>query len=54
MGSHELQDKLQLSGYLHDLGVCLHFQDDLILKNTIILKPEWGTAAVYKGWIIHE
>jgi internalin A len=42
------EDKLQLSGYLHDLGVCLHFQDDPVLKNIIILKPEWGTAAVYK------
>jgi internalin A len=41
------EDKLQLSGYLHDLGVCLHFQDDPILKNWIILKPEWGTTAVY-------
>ncbi len=43
-----MPDKLQLSGYLHDLGVCLHFQDDPLLKRTIILKPEWGTAAVYK------
>ncbi len=42
------EDKLQLSGYLHDLGVCLHFQDDTILKRTIILKPKWGTDAVYK------
>jgi internalin A len=42
------EDALQLSGYLHDLGVCLHFQDDPILKNIVILKPEWGTAAVYK------
>jgi internalin A len=41
------EDKLQLSEYLHDLGVCLHFQDDTILKNWVILKPEWGTAAVY-------
>jgi internalin A len=41
-------DKLQLSGYLHDLGVCLHFQEDPILKNWVILKPEWGTTAVYK------
>ena len=40
--------KLQLSGYLHDLGVCLHFQDDSLLNKTVILKPEWGTAAVYK------
>ena len=44
------KDKLQLSGYLHDLGVCLHFQDeeDSLLYKTVILKPEWGTDAVYK------
>jgi internalin A len=42
------EDKLQLSGYLHDLGVCLHFQADDLLQRTIILKPEWGTTAVYK------
>jgi internalin A len=41
-------DKLQLSGYLHDLGVCLHFQDDPLLRKTVILKPRWGTDAVYK------
>ncbi|MEL6442593.1 MAG: COR domain-containing protein [Cyanobacteria bacterium J06621_8] len=43
------KDKLQLSGYLHDLGVCLHFQEseDSLLHKTIILKPEWGTKAVY-------
>ena len=40
--------KLQLSGYLHDLGVFLHFQDDPLLNKTVILKPEWGTKAVYK------
>jgi GTPase SAR1 family protein len=42
------KDKLQLSGYLHDLGVILHFQDDPILNNTVILKPKWGTDAVYR------
>ena len=42
------EDRLQLSGYLHDLGVILHFQEDEILSQTVILKPEWGTAAVYK------
>jgi internalin A len=43
------QDKLQLSSYLHDLGVCLHFQDDPILRNLVILNPIWGTTAVYKA-----
>jgi hypothetical protein len=47
-GFKRRQDKLQLSDYLHDLGVCLHFQDDPVLKHIVILKPEWGTAAVYK------
>ncbi|QTA93192.1 COR domain-containing protein [Desulfonema magnum] len=37
-----------LSRYLHNLGIILHFQNDPLLKNTIILKPEWGTDAVYK------
>jgi len=38
----------RLSGFLHDLGVCLHFQDDSTLKHYVILKPEWATTAVYK------
>ncbi|QHG21191.1 COR domain-containing protein [Nostoc sp. ATCC 53789] len=46
-GFTKLEDKLQLSGYLHDLGVCLHFQEDDLLMKTVILKPTWGTDAVY-------
>lgn len=42
------KDMLRLSSYLHDLGVCLHFQDDSILKHYVILKLEWVTTAVYK------
>ncbi len=43
------KDMLRLSNYLHDLGVCLHFQDEYSkLKHCVILKPEWGTTAVYK------
>jgi Leucine-rich repeat (LRR) protein/GTPase SAR1 family protein len=47
-GFTQRKDKLQLSGYLHDLGVCLHFQEDPHLNKTVILKPKWGTDAVYK------
>jgi Leucine-rich repeat (LRR) protein len=47
-GFTQLKDKLQLSGYLHDLGVCLHFQEDPLLRRTVILKPKWGTDAVYR------
>ncbi len=37
-----------LSQYLHNLGIIMHFHNDPLLKDTIILKPEWGTDAVYK------
>ncbi len=47
-GFAETKDALQLSGYLHDIGVFLHFQDEPLLRKTIILKPKWGTDAVYK------
>jgi len=41
-------DMFQLSGYLHDLGVCLHFQDDPLLRKVVMLKPKWATDAVYR------
>ena len=47
-GITERKEMLQLSRYFHDLGVCLHFQKDPVLKHWFILKPEWGTGAVYK------
>ncbi|MDZ8187747.1 MAG: COR domain-containing protein [Nostoc sp. ChiSLP02] len=47
-GLTQRYDKLQLSEYLHDLGVCLHFQQDPLLYNIVILKPNWITYAVYK------
>jgi internalin A len=39
---------LELSQYLHDLGVLLHFQDDPILKHILILQNKWATEAVFK------
>lgn len=47
-GFKETKAKDQLSEYLHDIGVCLHFKDDELLRKIIILKPKWGTVAVYK------
>ncbi len=47
-GFKNIKDSLQLSNYLHDLGVILHFQDDPLLNKTILLKPNWATNAVYK------
>ncbi|MEN8906595.1 MAG: COR domain-containing protein, partial [Clostridiales bacterium] len=47
-GFKEKTDKLQLSEYLHDIGVILHFQNIQMLKKIVILKPEWVTKSVYK------
>lgn len=57
-GIEEAPKALILSGYLHDIGVMLHFQDDPILERLVILNNEWGTDAVYKvidyGKVIEE
>ena len=42
------ESALFLSEYFHDLGVLLHFQDDIDLKDTVILNHEWITSGVYK------
>jgi internalin A len=36
-----------LSQYLHDLGTIIHFNNNLNLRNTVILNPDWLTKAVY-------
>ncbi|MCH8870227.1 MAG: GTPase, partial [Chloroflexi bacterium] len=47
-GFEERGAQLRLSEYLHDIGVILHFQDDPVLNNTVILNPTWGTGAAFK------
>ncbi|MEO8147238.1 MAG: COR domain-containing protein [Bacteroidia bacterium] len=47
---NDLTDKEQqktLLGYLHSLGIVLHFPD-FELKDTNVLNPKWVTEAVYK------
>ncbi|MCK5617333.1 leucine-rich repeat domain-containing protein, partial [Candidatus Pacearchaeota archaeon] len=48
-GRHGLniEQGANLAQYYHDLGVILHFKDDDILKDIVILNPEWATDAVY-------
>ncbi|MEZ5045272.1 MAG: COR domain-containing protein [Saprospiraceae bacterium] len=48
---YEIPEKdkaLSLSRYLHDLGVFLHFQDDGLLRKTVILQNDWATQAAYR------
>lgn len=42
------ESALFLSDYFHDLGVLLHFQNDLDLKDTVFLNHEWITKGIYK------
>jgi small GTP-binding protein len=44
----------KLIGFLHDLGVVLHFQDDPRLESLGILNPQWVTNGVYKILNSHE
>ncbi|MCB9279961.1 MAG: hypothetical protein H6562_13805 [Lewinellaceae bacterium] len=47
---NKIEDKdavKRLGGFLHDLGVFLHFQDDPVLRYTVILQNSWATKGVY-------
>jgi len=35
-----------LGDYLHDLGKILYFRDDYVLRNLVVLKPNWITKAI--------
>ncbi|GAB3750042.1 COR domain-containing protein [Spirosoma pomorum] len=37
-----------LAEYFHDLGDILHYEHDQVLKNLVILNPDWATNAFYK------
>lgn len=47
-GVEDLKRQKSLSQYFHDVGVFLHFQDDPLLRKSVILQKEWATAAVYR------
>lgn len=41
------EEAMFLSDYFHDLGVFLHFKDDIQLRDTIFINHEWVTKAIY-------
>lgn len=55
--TNDVKDEISqhtLIGFLHDLGVVLHFQDDPRLEALGILNPQWVTNGVYKILNSHE
>ncbi len=48
------ESQILFSRYLHKLGTLLHFVDDKILHDFIILNPQWAVDAVYSVLIDNE
>ena len=42
------QNAEDLSGFLTDIGVIIHFPDNAILKEMLILDPRWTTKIIYR------
>ncbi len=47
-GITDKRDIVTLLSYFHDLGIVLHFADNPLLRERVILKPAWATNAVYR------
>ncbi len=47
-GVSDPQSRDDLSQWLHDLGVILHFHEDPALADFIVLNPQWAANAVYE------
>lgn len=47
-GEMDKERALHCSAYLHDIGVCLHYQGFPSLRRYLIVKNEWATEAVYR------
>lgn len=47
-GISQEEDQLKLSRYFHKIGMCLHFQNNPLLRKIIFLKPDWCDTAVDK------
>ncbi len=47
-GGMDRERALRCSAYLHDIGICLHYQDNELLRRQVIVKNEWATEAVYR------
>ena len=46
-GEADPEKQEALSGFLHDLGIALNYQNDPRLRFAYVLKPEWVTKGIY-------
>lgn len=47
LGVTAQNDQDALAGHLHNLGIILHYADDVRLHDTTVLNPRWVTSCVY-------
>lgn len=47
IGINDSLTQKTLSGYFHDIGICLHFRNDYLLERFLFLQESWITNAVY-------
>lgn len=47
LGEEDRKAQEDLTGYLHCLGIALHYKDDMRLKDTSVLNPRWVTNGIY-------
>ncbi|MCJ8274022.1 MAG: GTP-binding protein, partial [Psychrosphaera sp.] len=40
-------DAFHLSRYYHDLGIIVYYKDDLLLKDLVIINPDWAVDGAY-------
>jgi internalin A len=48
LGEEDFKAQEALAGYLHILGIVLHYKDDPRLQDTHVLNPHWVTNGIYK------
>ncbi len=48
IGKEDEVQMTDLSQLLHDLGILVHFQEDVSLRDFIVLNPEWAVNAVHR------
>lgn len=48
IGIRDQQQMQDLSRTLHELGVILHYQENVLLYDFLVLRPQWAVNAVYE------
>lgn len=48
LGEKDFEAQNSLASYMHSLGIAVNYEDDMQLKDTHVLNPQWVTNGIYK------